>query len=79
VPSCERRLQAEPISVTTEAADVLDTMANPHPRMWAQATAAYRARRHAPLYWLGFLDAMAAATGYDRTYFLDKLAAETGE
>lgn len=63
-----------------EAADVLDRMANPHPRMWTEARTAYMLKE-APVYdaeWRGFLRAMCAATGYDEAYFLDKLAAEVG-
>jgi hypothetical protein len=63
----------------TEATDLFDRMANPHPRMWGEAELAYRVR-HDSLptlaYWEGYLSAMCAATGYERTYFLDRLAAQ---
>lgn len=53
----------------SEAADILDRMANPHPRLIAEArTARRRARWWRPLsrhYWRGMLAGMAAATGDD--------------
>lgn len=63
-----------------EAADVLDHMANPHPRMWKEAKWHYERRNLSDTtrwYWLGFLSAMCAATGYDRHYFYDKLETES--
>lgn len=65
-----------------EAADVLDRMANPHPRMWGEARLAYRFRFQsvaAMAYWEGYLSAMSAATGYERVYFMRKFAAEARE
>lgn len=64
-----------------EAADVLDRMANPHPRMWAEAKEAYGQRnrsRDNQAFWAGYLAAMCAATGYEPSYFHDKLAGEVG-
>lgn len=62
-----------------EAADVLDRMANPHPRMWAEAKGLFAKRNDGPLdacMWTGYCMAMAAATGYTMEYFVEKLAAE---
>lgn len=52
-----------------EAADVLDRMANPHPRMWAEARQFYAAREEDPRSWEVCLRMMCAATGYEATYF----------
>lgn len=62
-----------------EAADVLDTMANPHPRLWREAKDLFTNRnsgRTAKARWETALQMMCAATGYEPRYFLDKLAAE---
>lgn len=65
-----------------EAADVLDVMANPHPRMWREAQGAYgRATADngtwiEKIYWEGYMAAMCAATGYEPEYFINKLEAE---
>lgn len=63
----------------TEAADVLDRMANPHPRMWAEAKDVFAARHGSPeamAWWNGALQMMCAATGYEPSYFIEKLNAE---
>jgi hypothetical protein len=72
---CEADGQGEPV----EAADVLDTMANPHPRLWAEARRRYRARHHFPTAWTDYLAALCAATGRDSAHFIERFAAETGE
>lgn len=62
-----------------EAADVLDRMANPHPRMWGEARLAFHIRHDSPnalCFWEGYLAAMCAATGYERGYFEMKLLKE---
>jgi hypothetical protein len=69
IDDLEARLaSAERPGKPVEAADVLDTMANPHPRLMREAKEAHRLMletgSHDRLaYWYGFRDAMAAATG----------------
>lgn len=61
----------------TEAADVLDRMANPHPRLMAGAARAYR-RRWCPgfrRYWVGYRDAMVNATGESRAEIVRRVRA----
>jgi hypothetical protein len=62
-----------------EAADVLDKMANPHPRLWREAKHLFTARNASSTdkaRWETALQMMCAATGYEPRYFLDKIAAE---
>lgn len=62
-----------------EAADVFDKMSNPHPRMWAEAKGLFTNRNAsnvAKARWETALQMMCAATGYDESYFIEKLAAE---
>lgn len=65
-----------------EAADVLDTMANPHPRMWREATDMFLHRDHSRVAWAewaGALRIMCAATGKEPDYFTEKFAAEVAQ
>lgn len=74
-----RALAVEALGPPLEASDVLDRMANPHPRMWAEAKDLFTNRNSGPVpkaRWEAALQMMCAATGYEPDHFLEKLAAE---